>query len=130
MDKPDQLISDRRKFTRVPVAMEVQVLSRNSLILSPSTKDVSMNGLFMITEKKLPVGSECQLTIFLGGRESQERIEIAARVVRETNEGMALQFKEFMGTNSFSHLRNLVLYNAQDAEKIENEIDRAGKKTP
>jgi len=109
------------------VAVEVQVLSRSSLIVSPSTKNISMNGLFMITEKRLPVGSECQLTIFLGGRESPERIEIAARVVRETNEGMALQFKEFLGANSYNHLRNLVLYNAQDADRIEGEIDRAAK---
>jgi hypothetical protein len=112
-----------REFSRVSVGMRVQVTSGKQAIFSPHLKNVSMSGVFLISPEKLPAGSECQVAIFLEARENQERIEARGRVVRITDEGMAIHFEEIIGPESYHHLRNLVLYNAPNAEKVEKEIE-------
>ena len=112
-----------RGFSRVSVAMKVQVTSGKKTIFSPHLKNVSMSGIFLISAETLPVGSECQVTIFLEARENQERIETRGKVMRVTEEGMAIHFEEIIGPESYHHLRNLVLYNAPNAEKVEKEIE-------
>jgi hypothetical protein len=111
-----------RQFTRVPVNMEVEVVAGKSTILGHLTKDVSLNGLFLSSEEKLPAGTDCHLTIFLGGRDSQQRIELRGKVVRVEERGMAFAFQEIMGSDSFAHLRTLILYNSKEARRVEKEF--------
>ena len=114
---------EQREFSRVSVAMRVQVTSGKKTIFSPQLKNVSMSGIFLISPEKLPAGSECQVAIFLEARENQERIEARGKVIRIDDAGMAIHFEEIIGPESYHHLRNLVLYNAPNAEKMEKEIE-------
>jgi hypothetical protein len=104
--------------------MEVRVSALGKTVLSREMKNISMGGLFLIVGEKFPLSTDCQLTIILGGGESQARIETQSKVVRVTDEGMAFRFVEILGTESFNHLRNLVLYNAPDAQRLEEEIEK------
>lgn len=111
--------------------MEVQVSALGKMVFSREMKNISMGGLFLVTGETFPVGTDCRVIILLGGAESPSRIEIQGRVVRVTDEGMAFHFEEFLGAESFHHLRNLVLYNAPDAKRLEEEIEnRLGSKPP
>jgi len=113
---------NQREFTRVPVNLEVEVKSGKSTILGHLTKDVSMNGLFLTSEEKFPVDTDCHLIIFLGGRESRQRIKLKGKVVRMEERGMAFAFHEIMGSDSFAHLRTLILYNSPKARSVEKEF--------
>lgn len=113
---------NQREFTRVPVNMEVEVKSGRSTILGHLTKDVSLNGLFLTSEKKFPVDTDCHLTIFLGGRKSRERIKLKGKVVRVEERGIAFAFHEILGSDSFAHLRTLILYNSPKARSAEKEF--------
>jgi|SRR3972149_10522272 len=113
---------NQREFTRVPVNMEVEVVSGKSTIVGYLTKDVSLNGLFLTSEEKFPVGTDCRLAIFLGGRKRKQRIKVKGKVVRAEERGMAFTFQEILGGDSFAHLRNLVLYNSPENQRIEREF--------
>ena len=113
---------NQREFTRVPVNMEVEVVSGKSTILGHLTKDISMNGLFLSSEEKFPLGTDCYLIIFLGVRKNRHRIKLKAKVVRAEEGGMAFAFQEIMGSDSFTYLRNLVLYNSPQARNVEKEF--------
>ena len=113
---------NQREFTRVFVNMEAEVKSGKSTILGHLTKDISLSGLFLTSEKKFPVDTDCQLTIFLGGPKSQQRIKIKGKVVRVEERGMAFAFHEIMGSDSFAHLRTLILYNSPEARSVEKEF--------
>ena len=121
-ERPQNPFPERREFTRVQVAMEVRVSALGRNILSREMKNISMSGMFLVAAENFPTGTGCQLTILLGGRGSQERIDINGKVVRVTQEGMAFHFEEILGVESYNHLRNLVLYNAPDAERLVREI--------
>lgn len=114
---------NQREFTRVPVAMEVEVVSGQSTIRAPHTKNVSLNGLLLTSKRKLPLGSDCHLTIFLGGRKNRQCIRARAKVVRVEAGGMALTFEEIIGADSFAHLRNLILYNSHKTSQMEKEFE-------
>jgi len=113
---------NQREFTRVFVNMEVEVKSGKSTILGHLTKDVSLNGLFLTSEEKFPVNTDCHLTIFLGTRKSQACIKLKGKVVRVEERGMAFAFHEIMGSDSFAHLRTLILYNSPEARSVEKEF--------
>ena len=113
---------NQREFTRILVNMEAEVKSDKSTILGHLTKDISLNGLFLTCEKKFPVDTDCELTIFLGGRKSRQRIKIKGKVVRVEDRGMAFAFHEIMGGDSFAHLRTLILYNSPEARSVEKEF--------
>jgi hypothetical protein len=114
---------NRREFTRVPVVLEAEVITGQSTIRVHHTKDISMNGIFLVAEEKLSLHTNCYLTLFLGDRQSQQQIKVRGRVVRLEDEGMAFFFEEILGAESYIQLRNLLLYNAPDTEIVEEEVE-------
>jgi hypothetical protein len=113
---------NRRDFTRVPLAIEAEVRAGDRVIVPDQTRDLCMRGLYLRGGETLPLQSSCEVRIFPGGRESGAVVEACARVVRVDSEGMALEFTEILGGESYTHLRNLVLANAEDAGTVEQEF--------
>jgi len=111
---------NQHEFTRVSVNMGAYQPNPPSPATLPM--DVTMNALFLSSQEKFPVGTDCHLTIFLGGRKSQQRIKLKAKVVRVEERGMAFTFHEIMGSDSFAHLRTLILYNSPEARSVEKEF--------
>lgn len=114
--------TNRREFTRVPVQVEVEVTSGPSRVFSGQTKDVSLKGLYLVCDNPFPLGSDCRIALMLGGRESSLRIEASGKIARVDDWGMGLEITEILGTESFDHLRNLVLYNARKSTQVEQEF--------
>ena len=112
---------EKREFTRAPIKLEAEVTAGETVIISDETRDVSMRGLYVLCDQRLPVGTGCRVVLFLGGRPSQVRIEATGIIARIKDSGMAVQFNE-METDSFVHLRNLVLANAADTACVEQEL--------
>ena len=119
---------DSREFTRVPIKVEAEIHAENQSIFCEQTRDVSMKGLFLKGNECFPTGTHCVVTLFLGGREGGMRIDVKGVVEHSSEKGMGVQFTE-IGLDSYEHLQNLVLYNSQDAHKVEKEIhDHLGLK--
>jgi hypothetical protein len=116
---------ERRQFTRVVLQIEGEICIDDAATISGVSRDVSLNGLFLMCEPSLPVGTNCRVTLFLGDRGMPSRVEAYGRIVRLDDVGIGLTFTEIMGLESFEHLRNLVLYNSSpDTTRIEEEFDR------
>lgn len=119
---------ESREFTRVPIKVEAEVHADSQSIFCEQTRDVSMKGLFLKGDKSFPTGTQCVVTLFLGGKEGGMRIDVKGVVEHSSEKGMGVQFSE-IGLDSYEHLQNLVLYNSQDAHKVEKEIqDHLGLK--
>lgn len=113
--------NNQREFTRVPVNCHVDVRWHGRVIPCTAVRTLSMNGMFVLTEEQLEEGSEWEITISLVEHEIE--IELLGKVVRNYPEGVAFQFTKILGAESYAHLRNLVLYNAADTDKVESEFD-------
>jgi hypothetical protein len=118
---------NKREFTRVPVQVPIELQAAGRSYPGLLTGNLSMKGLLLRTEAELAKDSPCSLRIVLAPGIAEIRAE--ARVVRVYPGALALQFTRLLGTESFEHLRRLVIYNASDPEKVEDEFhDHAGIK--
>ena len=117
----------KREFTRVPVQVPIEVRAGDRIFHGLLTGNLSMKGLLVGTEEQLPEGTSCAVRIVLGDGAAEVRAE--AKVARIYPGSLALQFTRILGTDSFEHLRQLILYNAFDTELVESEFhDHAGIK--
>ena len=64
------------------------------------TRDISMNGVFLITDKPLPVGAKVNVDMILtlGGKKKQDSqqawIKASGKILRSDNQGMAVGFDD------------------------------------
>jgi hypothetical protein len=111
----------RREMTRVPLQIETELRVEGHPLTLGKTTDISLKGLYVTSQQSLPVDATCHITLRLGPQEHPIRIAIEGTVVRTTDEGMAIEINR-VPPDSFSHLHNLVIYNAQDTNRIDEEL--------
>lgn len=115
---------ERRQFYRAGPHMSVQLEPAGMPPIAGEIKDVSVRGLQVICSGSLALGTSCGVTISLAAEPDEESIRGRATVVRVTPEGLALQITEIDGPDSYRHLCNLVMYNAEDPDRVKQEIER------
>jgi len=112
---------NQREFTRVLVSAHTEIRAAGRVLPAAPTHSLSMKGMSIVTEERLPVDTECEISIVLV--EHEVEIQLLGTVVAELPDGMAFLFTKIMGLESFEHLRNLVFYNAPDVETVETEFN-------
>jgi len=115
--------SDHREFSRIPIQVRAEVTGGGQVISSSGTHRLSMKGMLLACEERLPDGTPCGISLFLG--DGGLRIQAEGRVVRAYPEGLGLQFDRILGLESYEHLHKLLLYNAPDPEVVEGEFETA-----
>ena len=112
--------SNKREFTRVLVAARTVIKAGDFTLADAPTHSLSMKGMSIQTAERLPVGTECEISIILVDGEVE--IQVLGSVVSQLHDGLAFLFTKILGLESFEHLRNLVFYNARDVEQVETEF--------
>lgn len=113
---------ERRRRSRVNTHFKAVYHGRTGRTVVLVTENISMKGL--LAEPTPHIGSDelGQVVLTLA---SDVRIEADCRVIRSDGRGVAIEFTE-MEPESFLHLRNLVRYNAPDADQIDAELAHLG----
>jgi hypothetical protein len=112
--------SNQREFTRVLVNVRTEVRTGGVALPAAPAHSLSMKGMSIVTGERLPVGTECELTVVLVEHEAE--IQLLGRVVADLPDGIAFLFTKILGLESYEHLRNLVFYNAPDVDVVETEF--------
>lgn len=81
------------------------------------SKDLSMNGVYIFSDKKPKIGAKVDLTISMANDQTTFHIEIKSEVKRHDETGFAVQFEE-VDIDSFNHLKNLVAYHNDNPEDV------------
>ncbi len=118
MTDPEEEIK-MREFTRNIIRLEVVVTADGRPDIPGRSREISMNGLYVMCCDTLPPGTECTVTITLN--DGTTRIESTGHVINIHDSGMGIGFDE-MEPESFQHLRKLVLLNAPDPDIVETEL--------
>ncbi len=112
---------ERRNKTRVQFETRVVVRAGDTVVTSRAgSRDISLRGLYIETDRELPEGASCEVEILLTGTSSNLFIKVQGRVARRERKGLGIEF-ESIDPDSYFHLRNLLLYNTEDPELIEQE---------
>jgi hypothetical protein len=116
--------ANHREFTRVSVAIHVELRMGGNVVIQGELENVSFNGLLLRCETTLPEYTPCLVFLHLDGGQGGPTIEAHGLVSRTEPHQLAIQFTELIGNESTQHLRNLVLYNSGiQANRVEAEFE-------
>lgn len=112
-----------RKFSRVRfnVRATVRVADRQ---FHGAVENLSMSGMFLVTNEQLEEGEPADITIALSGTMPEIAVKFSGAVTRITEDGVGFTFEK-MDLDSYTHLKNIIAYNSDDAEKVMEEIGHA-----
>ena len=111
-------MSDRREFTRVPLAFPVRIHAEGRTLDGSRSIDVSANGVAVTTSHQLPVGTACEIELCIA---ESRAMEATGHVVRSSDGALAVEITE-MELESYELMRNLLRFNADDPDRIEAEF--------
>ncbi len=107
---------EKRQYSRVSFATDIRIQIESggkSVQVQGSSKDLSLKGLFVQTQKTFALDSVCEIIIYLTGGIDEIILKIKGRVARVSQNGMGVIF-DSMDVDSYSHLKNIVQYNSVD----------------
>ena len=105
---------EKRKHIRVPFEVTATVDTGRGSI-DGMVENLSMKGIFFATAETLPGDGPLEISINLSGSSSSLSMKLKGEVVRQTEAGIAIEFRE-MDLDSFTHLRNIIAQNCDDAD--------------
>ena len=115
-------VQNLREFTRIPIHVMVEVKAGEVILRTEKTIDLSMKGVGFLSDKNLPVGTDCTVLILLGNENNGIKINVKGRVSRVTESQMAIEFTK-IDLDSYENLQNLVMYNSHAShDVVEEEI--------
>ena len=109
-----------RKFSRVQfnVGANIKIADRQ---FHGEVENLSMTGLFLVTNEQIACGEIADITIVLTGTLPEIAVNFNGVVSRITDDGVGFTFEK-MDLDSYTHLKNIIAYNIDDAEKVMEEI--------
>lgn len=115
---------NNRGRIRVQFKTTTELIFDNGEVLLCESENLSTNGVLLQTERKLDATQEYKIRIQLNSDEPGKGIDISviAVIVREDEGAYAFSFKN-MDIDSFTHLKNLVMYNTDHVEEFIDECD-------
>jgi hypothetical protein len=109
-----------RKFSRVRfnVGATIRIADRQ---FQGAVENLSMAGMFLVTNEQLVEGEAANITIVLTGTLPEVAVDFNGIVTRIAEDGVGFTFEK-MDLDSYMHLKNIIAYNIDDAEKVMEEI--------
>jgi hypothetical protein len=113
-------MTSTRRFSRVPFRVNATVKTADRQFYG-NVENLSMCGMFLSTAERLPEGEPVEITIVLSGTSPELFVGFTGRVSRESEYGIAFSFEK-IDLDSYTHLKNIIAHNSEDAEKVMEEI--------
>ncbi len=113
------MIKERRRRTRVPVQIDVEVLMKGEVIKLESV-NISLAGILCTSGPLFQMDEPCKVIITLS---EDSRISVDAKIIRVGEKEAAIKFIS-MDDESFVHLKKLIQYNLGNAERVDAELRR------
>lgn len=103
-------MNERRWTVRTPVNLDVEVLNQDGELAVCKALDIGLGGVFLkINRGEIFPDSSVELIFLLGTSAHRIKHKIKARVVRMSEQGMGLMFRDFDAT-AFRSLQEVLRY--------------------
>ena len=112
---------EKRENTRVVFHTSASVNFGGEVFEHLDMRDLSLRGLYVLGVKGYGVGEICDVCLFLSGAGQEQKLCMKGEVARVDSEGVGIHFSE-IDIDTFSHLKNIVYYNADDPDQLEANI--------
>ena len=117
------MTEEKRRFSRIVYRMEAEFTVPGKIYTVDRIANLSVGGCQLEIGEQLAVGTECSLRIVLNPADRRQNVEVNGEVVRSDGKKAGIKFIGIDPEN-LHHLHNILLYNADDPDRIEEEIGR------
>lgn len=112
---------NRREFTRAPVRLEATLYTEDHQRFDGTLVDLSMGGAFLKLEHRPDPNAACRIVLRLCSAKGCMSLHAAGVVVRIDSHGVGVRV-DSVDEDAYMHMRRLVLLNAEDPERVEDEL--------
>lgn len=112
-----------RKFSRVTFQVDATVTAAEHHFQG-EVENLSMKGMFIVTGEQLQPGEPVNISIILSGVEPEINVKVTGKVSRVVDNGIGFTFEK-TDLESYTHLKNIIAYNIDDADRVMEEIHHA-----
>lgn len=109
-----------RQFSRVPFRMGATIKTPDRQFQG-GVENLSMRGMFLVTDERLSLDDQVEIAMVLSGTSPEITISFNGTVSRVADNGLGFFFDK-IDLDSYTHLKNIIAYNIDDAEKVMEEI--------
>jgi hypothetical protein len=114
--------SERRRFTRIPFEIGVNLKLNDRVYTSDSIINLSVGGCVLpLTVENVQPGMSCRIIIPMGIDEEGLKVNVEGEVIRQQEEGIVIKFIG-IDPDSLYHLQNIIRYNCPDVSVVEKEM--------
>lgn len=117
------MAEDKRRFSRIFFDMPAELTLADTSYVVEQIANLSIGGCLLKIKDDLPVGAECKITIILNDTPPGLRVEVLGEIVRNDAETVGIKFTR-INPDDLNHLQNIIRYNAENPDKISEEIKR------
>ena len=114
---------EQRRYSRSPISLSVQVRLETGVLVEGQACNVSLNGLFLETERSLPLGSCVKVKMTVGSKTEKKDILCSGVVSRLDDHGVAIELGKIDEESIFG-LCSLIRETAVDVVCLEEELER------
>ena len=82
---------ERRRYQRIKIEIHAKVDSGEEVLVSGYTRDLSLKGFFIKSDKKIPVGTRCRAVLLLEQKGEEVQVKADGVVVRHDKPGFAVE---------------------------------------
>ena len=97
------------------------MMADDGLYRAEEVIDLGVGGCLLPITGELKSGTACHLKFILSGTSSELSIRVEGKIIRREPEAVAVKFTQ-IDPDSLFHLQNMIRYNSQDPEAVEQEI--------
>lgn len=116
------MADEKRRFSRVVFAIGAQLTVGERVIEVAEIVNLSVGGCQLDIGGGVAVGTPCTLLIVLNPADSRSNVEVAGEIVRVGDGSVGVKFTS-IEPDDLGHLQNIIRYNSQDPDRVEQEID-------
>lgn len=113
---------EKRRFSRITLNMPGKLTIGEDIHSFPAVDNLSVGGCSLNIEATVALGTECSLWIPLDSTNPGLGVDVSGVVLRCSGHNLGVRF-DTITPESLFHLHNLIRYNANDPERIEDEIN-------
>jgi c-di-GMP-binding flagellar brake protein YcgR len=117
------MAEEKRRFSRIFFDMPTELTVADTSYPVEQIANLSIGGCLLKIKDALPVGSECKIAIILKAPPHDLRVEVIGKIVRNDAETVGIKFTR-IDPDDLIHLQNIIRYNAENPDKISEEIKR------
>lgn len=117
------MTEEKRRFSRIFFDMPAELIVADISYPIEQITNLSIGGCLLKMKDDLPVGAECKIIILLDDTPQGLRVEVNGEIIRNDADTIGIKFT-LINPDDLIHLQNIIRYNAENPDKISEEIKR------